>query len=208
MDTAPVKKIIDTVLNYGKKKPKLRDKYAGFNRRMLAVTIDSFILLLFLPLINRLAPINTSALESYSVDPGDPKASSHLLMHILGNQEFMVSWFANFFMQMLFWCIYSAIFLHFYSATPGKILLRMKVVDAKTEGQISDLQVFGRSFGYLVSALFFCLGFLWIGLNKRKRGWHDYLADTVVINLPLTFKMPWSKKVTPVETVDNAAEKP
>jgi uncharacterized RDD family membrane protein YckC len=60
----------------------------------------------------------------------------------------------------------------------------------------------------LVSALFFCLGFLWIGLNKRKRGWHDYLADTVVINLPLTFKMPWSKKVTPVETVDNAAEKP
>jgi uncharacterized RDD family membrane protein YckC len=208
MDTAPVKKIADTLLSYGRKKTKPRDKYAGFNRRMLAASIDSFILLLFLPLINRLSPINTEALGGYSVDPGDPQASSHLLMHILGNQEFLVSWFANFFMQILFWCVYSTIFLHFYSATPGKILLRMKVVDAKTEGQISDLQVFGRSFGYLVSATFGCLGFLWIGLNKRKRGWHDYLGDTVVINLPLTFAMPWSKKKAPVESPDNTVEKP
>lgn len=169
-------------------------KYARFNRRMLAATIDSILLLLALPLVNRLAPVNMQALENYTVDPEDPQAARHFLMYALGNQPFLQSWFENFFLQMLAWCVFSALCLHFWSATPGKMLLRMKVVNAKTEGRMSDLQVFLRSFGYLLSAAFFGLGFFWIAFNKRRRGWHDYLAGTVVIDQPL----PWRKeKVAP-----------
>ena len=191
MDAEPVKKIVDTLLSYGKKKPKVHEKYVRFNRRMLAVTIDSFILMLFLPLINRITPVDTDALAGYTLDPDDPHAGSRLIMHVLNNQEFLTSWFANFFMQMLVWCVFSAVFLHFFSATPGKMVLRMKVVDAKTEGRINDMQVFLRSLGYLISTACFGLGFVWICVNKKRRGWHDYLADTVVISLP----MPWAKKM-------------
>ncbi|MEO8407836.1 MAG: RDD family protein, partial [Oxalobacteraceae bacterium] len=35
--------------------------------------------------------------------------------------------------------------------------------------------------GYFVSALPFCLGLIWVGLDKRKQGWHDKLAGTVVV---------------------------
>jgi uncharacterized RDD family membrane protein YckC len=34
---------------------------------------------------------------------------------------------------------------------------------------------------YFVSALPFCLGFLWAAFDRRKRGWHDKIAGTVVI---------------------------
>ncbi len=175
------------MLNYGRKK-KPYTKYPSFNRRMMAVTADSIILLLALPIINRLAPINTRALESYTVDPGDQQASRHLAQFIIHNEPLIQSWISNFFLQMLAWSVFSAICLHFWSATPGKMLFRMKVVDAKTEGRISDFQVFLRSFGYFVSVSVFCLGFFWINLNKRRRGWHDYLADTVVIDLPIQWK--------------------
>ncbi|MGR3985112.1 MAG: RDD family protein, partial [Gammaproteobacteria bacterium] len=34
--------------------------------------------------------------------------------------------------------------------------------------------------------LFFGLGLLWVAFDKRKQGWHDKLAGTVVIKRPRT----------------------
>lgn len=211
MDKAPqpAHKIVSSLLSYGQRKRKPPEKYARFNRRMLAVTIDSFILLLFLPAINQLAPINHEALMGYTIDPGDPHATQHLLRHVFTNRDFLISWFLNFLLQMLLWCVFSAVFLHFYSATPGKILLRMKVVDAKTEGSLTDRQVFLRSIGYLVSTMSLCIGFFWINVNKHRRGWHDYLAGTVVITLPVPPVTFWKKKTdvapaTQAKTADDS----
>jgi len=39
----------------------------------------------------------------------------------------------------------------------------------------------GRYFGYYVSGLILALGFIWIAFDKRKQGWHDKLAGTLVI---------------------------
>lgn len=66
-------------------------------------------------------------------------------------------------------------------ATPGKMLLRMKIIDEKTGNLPSFRQSLLRSFGYILSLLPFCLGFIWIYFDKRNRGWHDYLAGTSVI---------------------------
>jgi uncharacterized RDD family membrane protein YckC len=35
--------------------------------------------------------------------------------------------------------------------------------------------------GYFISGLALGMGFFWIGLDKRKQGWHDKMANTVVI---------------------------
>ena len=40
---------------------------------------------------------------------------------------------------------------------------------------------FLRAVGYLVSGALFNLGFIWVAFDKRKQGWHDKIAGTVVI---------------------------
>ena len=67
------------------------------------------------------------------------------------------------------------------SATPGKLLTHLSIVDAKTGGKPSAGQFIGRYLGYYVSMLPLFLGFVWVAFDKRKQGWHDKLAGTVVI---------------------------
>jgi uncharacterized RDD family membrane protein YckC len=66
-------------------------------------------------------------------------------------------------------------------ATPGKMVLRAKIVDAETGEPPSRMQAIGRYLGYYVSLFGLGLGFFWVGWDKRKQGWHDKLAGTVVI---------------------------
>ncbi len=70
--------------------------------------------------------------------------------------------------------------IRFY-ATPGKMFLNLKVLDAKTGKGLTVMQAIGRYFAYIISAIPLLLGFLWIGFDKKKQGWHDKLAGTVVI---------------------------
>ena len=39
----------------------------------------------------------------------------------------------------------------------------------------------GRYLGYYVSIIPFCMGLIWVAFDRRKQGWHDKLAGTVVI---------------------------
>ncbi|WP_240162490.1 RDD family protein [Glaciimonas sp. PAMC28666] len=66
-------------------------------------------------------------------------------------------------------------------ATPGKMVIGASIVDAKTGAPPSLRQHVIRYLGYYLSTIFFCLGFIWVGLDRRKQGWHDKLAGTVVV---------------------------
>ncbi|MGA7985503.1 MAG: RDD family protein [Burkholderiales bacterium] len=41
--------------------------------------------------------------------------------------------------------------------------------------------MFIRFLGYFVSIVPLGLGFLWIAFDRKKRGWHDLIAGTVVV---------------------------
>jgi uncharacterized RDD family membrane protein YckC len=56
-----------------------------------------------------------------------------------------------------------------------------KIVDAQTGGAPSTARLVVRYFAYIVSMLPLFLGFIWIGIDRRKQGFHDKLAGTVVI---------------------------
>ena len=73
-------------------------------------------------------------------------------------------------------------FWRYCGATPGKIALGVKIVDAARGAPPSSLRLALRFAGYLVSALPLYLGFLWIAVDRRKQGWHDKIARTIVIN--------------------------
>jgi len=66
--------------------------------------------------------------------------------------------------------------------TPGKMLMKIRVVRADDCG-LSYGAALIRWIGYFVNTLFFFLGFLWVGLSRSKRGWHDYLAGSKVIRI-------------------------
>ncbi len=73
-------------------------------------------------------------------------------------------------------------FWRYCGATPGKIALGVRIVDAASGRPPSLLRLALRFVGYFVSAFPLYLGFLWIAVDRRKQGWHDKIARTIVIN--------------------------
>jgi len=66
-------------------------------------------------------------------------------------------------------------------ATPGMKAMGLKVVRDADGGPISTGQAVLRLVGYWISGAVFYLGYIWILVDKRRRGWHDLIAGTVVI---------------------------
>lgn len=67
-----------------------------------------------------------------------------------------------------------------FGQTVGKRVLGLRVVDAV--GAPIGLGRAGlRMLGYMLSALPAYLGFAWVLLDPKRRGWHDLLAGTLVV---------------------------
>lgn len=133
-------------------------KYAGFWIRVAAALIDTvLILLIIMPIL--LAIYGKEYLDAQS--------------WIQGFWDFLLNYILPAIAVIVFW-IYK-------SATPGKMALKLKIVDAKTGGKLSTGQCIGRYLAYYVSILPLCLGLIWVGIDKRKQGLHDKLAGTLVI---------------------------
>ena len=73
------------------------------------------------------------------------------------------------------------LFWRFRGATPGKMAISARIVDAKTGGRPSTGRFILRYIAYLVSTLPLLLGFVWIAFDRRKQGFHDKIAGTVVV---------------------------
>ena len=65
--------------------------------------------------------------------------------------------------------------------TPGMKMMGIKVVRDRDGGPVTGGQAVLRLLGYWVSGLVFYLGYIWIFIDRRKRGWHDLIAGTVVV---------------------------
>lgn len=105
---------------------------------------------------------------------------------IQGPADFLISWVSPLIGTVWFWTK--------RQATPGKAALSLRVVDAETGQSLSIGQSIGRYLGFFVSLIPLGLGFIWIGIDSRKQGWHDKLASTVVVraknNGPAPVKFP------------------
>lgn len=66
-------------------------------------------------------------------------------------------------------------------ATPGMAIFGLRVVRDSDGGPISGGQAVLRLIGYWVSGVVFYIGYIWIFVDARKRGWHDLIAGTVVV---------------------------
>ena len=137
----------------------MEDKeYAGFWIRFGAVLIDLVVMLIVFYI-----PLSFIYGEEYWV--GDK--------FIYGFWDVMLGYVIPFVATIWFW-------LRFLG-TPGKMATKLAIVDAATGQKMTTGQAIVRYFAYILSALPFGLGFIWVGIDKRKQGWHDKLSGTVVV---------------------------
>ncbi len=66
------------------------------------------------------------------------------------------------------------------SATPGKMLFGIKIVDAEGKN-LTPAKAIVRYIGYIISMVLFGLGFIWAFFDSKKQGWHDKIAQTYVV---------------------------
>lgn len=138
-------------------------KYAGFWVRTLAALIDTvFFMIILAPLLTLIYG------TQYWANAMDPNGQLSM-----GTADLILNYVFPALAVILFWI--------YRSATPGKIITKVKIVDAKTGGKPSVGQLIGRYLGYYVSLFSLGFGILWVAFDKRKQGWHDKLAGTLVI---------------------------
>ena len=81
----------------------------------------------------------------------------------------------------LFLFLYFPYFWQKTGQTPGMRIMNIKVVSDKDGGPIGWGPAILRLIGYWISGIVFYIGYIWIFIDKRKRGWFDLLAGTVVV---------------------------
>ena len=141
--------------------------YGGFWIRVWSAVIDSLLLgLIVLPIL----------WGAYGADYFDSTAI------VQGPLDFLLTWVLPALFVILFW-IYKA-------ATPGKMAVGLRIVDARTGKHPSTGQLIGRYFAYYVSLLPLGLGYFWILWDPKKQGFHDKLAGTVVLRRQRTPEEP------------------
>ena len=142
-------------------------EYVGFWARVGASLIDTLLLLLIcMPLVT----------WAY----GWQYWTSNTFIH--GPADFLINWVFPAIAVVLFWV--------YRQATPGKIAIAARIVDAQTGEHPSTGQLIGRYLGYYVSIIPLFLGIIWVAFDPRKQGWHDKLAGTVVVRPRIRGPMP------------------
>ncbi|MDB5840337.1 MAG: hypothetical protein JWQ23_2289 [Herminiimonas sp.] len=97
------------------------------------------------------------------------------------SQDALIKGPADFIISFVFPAVAIIAFWIARHATPGKMAIGAKIVDEKSGGAPSFGQHIGRYLGYFVSILPLCMGLVWVGFDRKKQGWHDKLAGTVVV---------------------------
>jgi uncharacterized RDD family membrane protein YckC len=147
------------------------EHFGGFWRRAAAYGIDKTILQVFYIILF------VAGLLIQGVDqPIRHWMELDLYESLVGSGVIWIYYLMALFLDM----IYFTWFHGSIGQTPGKMLMRLRVVQA-TGGPMTFGLAFLRWVGYLISTLAAYLGFIWIAFDRRKQGWHDKIAGTLVV---------------------------
>jgi uncharacterized RDD family membrane protein YckC len=69
-----------------------------------------------------------------------------------------------------------------FGGTPGKLLLRMRIVRSDSS-RLTYPRAAIRFFGKMLSDLTMYIGYIMVGFDSQRRALHDYIADTRVIKV-------------------------
>jgi uncharacterized RDD family membrane protein YckC len=134
-------------------------EYAGPGRRLAALLIDGILA----------AAVITCALLAWMTFTGESyETGSLLIQRTVGGGSLLA-------------LVLKVTLDAWLQGTPGLRLMDCRLVDARSGQGIGLGRSVKRTLGLIVAVLPGLLGLLWILWNKRRQGWHDLLAGSVVI---------------------------
>ena len=133
-------------------------RYAGHGARLAASIVD--VVLYTLVLAALMAVV-------FATTPDRADAGVRNLFGIIGATIASSGYFP------LFWVV--------TGWTPGMRVFGLRVVRERDGGRVGLVSALVRLIGYSIDMFGFFLGFAWVLIDRRRRGWHDILAGTVVI---------------------------
>ncbi len=154
--------------------------YAGLGRRFVAFIVDFILIALFGIIAVTFFNLANGIMYLYYIvaahapissltEAGTPIAALGPIVAAIGLLVIIVPW--------LYYAGFESSRGH---ATPGKVLMRLEVTDLSGNG-ISFARATLRFFGKFISTLIIFIGFLMIGLTKKRQGLHDKIAGCLVL---------------------------
>jgi len=140
-------------------------RYGGFWMRALALFIDSLLMGVVIVPIFIAVGFGTGMFRQMSPE-NPPNIAGILLLEVF---------------MFAFVLIYQVYFLTKKGATPGKMAVGLKVINAADGQNVSVGKAVGRYFAYLLSGMILYIGYIIAAFDSQKRALHDYICDTRVV---------------------------
>ncbi|WP_168455317.1 RDD family protein [Wolbachia endosymbiont of Ctenocephalides felis wCfeJ] len=160
----------------------------GF-RRYISVLLDLIIIVLFLQFcIQAWNQLLTNSEDGKTLSQITakhqmqvPLSTEEKTVQVRLSQLWILIWILSQIVQFIMLFSYVTYMWVRFAATPGKLLLGLRVVDAQTFKKMTLRQAIKRFFSFILSVAPLFLGFIWSNFNKRCQTWHDKIAGTVVV---------------------------
>jgi uncharacterized RDD family membrane protein YckC len=141
--------------------------YAGFWIRFGAWFIDAVILTAVLFILGHFASIGYHIDSTVRTIDGVNQNTTGVTVD--GPWPFLIT---GVYYVLLWWT---------YGGTVGQLLLRLRVVRVVDGNRPTIGRLVLRYIGFIIASLPFGLGLAWAAWDPRKQGWHDKIADTLVV---------------------------
>ncbi len=90
-------------------------------------------------------------------------------------------------LSSIFWLpltwLYYWLFTGIKGQTLGKMVVGIKVVNARGDRVGLGIAALREIVGKTLSAIALCIGFLWVAWDRQKQCWHDKIASTYVVKV-------------------------
>jgi uncharacterized RDD family membrane protein YckC len=141
--------------------------YAGFWIRVGAKIIDSIIMMIVIVPVFILVfgGVFVQAIQNPGGPPPEVSAGLMAIYYIVA---------------LVFPAIYNTFCVGKWAATPGKMMLKLKIVKGDSSN-ISYARALGRHFAEMLSGIILYIGYIMIAFDDEKRSLHDRICDTRVI---------------------------
>jgi uncharacterized RDD family membrane protein YckC len=137
-------------------------RYGGFWVRFLAFILDGIVI-----------GVITSALAVFAL-------GGNMMVTTSAAGAVQINYTYNAF-GALIGLVYFVGFWGWRGQTPGMIPFNMTIVMADDGSKPDWVRMLLRYVGLIISIVVLFLGVIWVGFDRRKQGWHDKMAGTVVV---------------------------
>jgi uncharacterized RDD family membrane protein YckC len=165
--------------SYGGSTVAVLENYAGFWKRFAAYILDALVLYIPNTILSNMLGASKAA-EAYV--QAKTAAGEDVALALQAMDTYIHAlWPALIAQTLLAWLYFGLCESSAWQATVGKLALGIRVTDMDGK-RISFMRATARYFAKILSALILCIGFLMVAWTRRKQGFHDLLAQTLVLN--------------------------